>query len=250
MDYDIFFSYPHKDAEGVKQILQVLQAEGLNVWIDKSEISDYASITNSIVVGLAHSKALLVINPDEKNHISLTLNHEESGAKTVHTLISRTVRFHETMPERIDQIQAAALSALIDKLSVIADGRIHSELKLEVAHARQLANRGDDIQTANLTGWVARYDHLHGAYKSAETLLRRESDIRNRLLGDEHPDTSLSAWNLVYTLLQMGNPAEAIDILKRDLLWLLQRESSDLEANQQKIREMIIQMIEQKDQSG
>jgi hypothetical protein len=80
--------------------------------------------------------------------------------------------------------------------------------------------------------------------------LRRESDIRNRLLGDEHPDTSLSAWNLVYTLLQMGNPAEAIDILKRDLLWLLQRESSDLEANQQKIREMIIQMIEQKDQSG
>lgn len=229
---------------------------------------------------------------DEKNHISLTLNHEESGAKTVHTLISRTVRFHETMPERIDQIKAAALSALIDRLSVINDGRIHSELKLEVAHARQLVNRGDDIKTAKLTGWVARYDYLHGAYKSAETLLRRESDIRNRLLGDEHPDTlttmnnlaetlraqgdlagarkiqeqvleitrrilgeehpdtSLSAWNLVYTLLQMGNPAEAIDILKRDLLWLLQRESSDLEANQQKIREMIIQMIEQKDQSG
>ena len=58
MDYDIFFSYPHKDAEEVKQILQALQAEGLNVWIDKSEISDYASITNSIVEGLAHSRVL------------------------------------------------------------------------------------------------------------------------------------------------------------------------------------------------
>jgi hypothetical protein len=54
-----FFSYPHKDAEEVKQILQALQAEGLNVWIDKSEINDFASISISIFNGLAHSKALL-----------------------------------------------------------------------------------------------------------------------------------------------------------------------------------------------
>lgn len=47
MDYDIFFSYPHKDVEKVQQILQALQAEGLSVWIDKSEILDYASITNA-----------------------------------------------------------------------------------------------------------------------------------------------------------------------------------------------------------
>jgi hypothetical protein len=59
MDYDIFFSYPHKDAEEVKHILQGLQAEGLKVWIDKSENRDFASITNSIVVGLAHSRVLL-----------------------------------------------------------------------------------------------------------------------------------------------------------------------------------------------
>jgi hypothetical protein len=55
MEYDIFFSYPHKDAEGVKQILQALRAEGLNVRIDKNEINDFTSITNSIVVGLAHA---------------------------------------------------------------------------------------------------------------------------------------------------------------------------------------------------
>ncbi len=59
MDYDIFFSYPHKDAKEVEHILQALQAEGLNVWIDKSEINDYASITRSIVERLAHSKVLL-----------------------------------------------------------------------------------------------------------------------------------------------------------------------------------------------
>jgi len=59
MDYDIFFNYPHKDMEKVQQILQALEVEGLNVWIDKSEISDYTGITNSIVEGLAHSRVLL-----------------------------------------------------------------------------------------------------------------------------------------------------------------------------------------------
>ncbi|UJS21207.1 MAG: toll/interleukin-1 receptor domain-containing protein [Candidatus Brocadia sp.] len=268
---------------------------------------------------------------DQVENLSLAEgSDEESGAKTVHTLVSRTVRFHETMPDRIDLIQAAAVSVLTDGLSVIADGRIHSELKLEVAHARQLVNRGDDIPTANITGWLAGYDHLYGAYRSAEMLLRRELDIRNRILGDvhphtlrtmnniaetlraqgdlasahklneqvleikrkilgdehpdtlmtmnnlaemlsdqgdlavarkleeqvlekrrrilgdEHPDTSLSAWNLVVTLLHIGDAAEAMEILSKHLLWLLSRDPATLEANQQKIREMIIESIPKK----
>ncbi len=195
------------------------------------------------------------------------------------------------MPERIDQIQAAAVNALIGRLSVINDGRIHSEIKLEVTHARQLVNKGDDIPIANLTSWLARYDHLQGAYRSAEMLLHRELDIRTRLLGAEHPDTlttmnnlaetlsaqgdlagarkiheqvleitrrilgaehpdtSLSAWNLVVTLTNAGDYAGAIDILKKHLIWLLNRDPAALEANQQQIREMMIQMIQQKDQS-
>jgi tetratricopeptide (TPR) repeat protein len=153
-------------------------------------------------------------------------------------------------------------------------------------------NRGDYIQTAKLIDWVARYDHLQGAYRSAEILLHRQLEIGHnvlgeehpytlttmnnlaltlgaqgdlpdarkiheqvleitrRTLGEEHPNTSLSACNLVLTLLEMGENAGAIDILKKDLLWLLKRDPVSLEANQQKIREMIIQMIGQKDQTG
>lgn len=59
VEYDVFFSYPHLDATEVEKIREALQTLGLNVWIDKSEIRDYESITHSIVEGLAKSKVLL-----------------------------------------------------------------------------------------------------------------------------------------------------------------------------------------------
>jgi hypothetical protein len=45
----------------------------------------------------------------------------------------------------------------------------------------------------------------------------------------------------------MGDNAGAIDILKEHLFWLLKRDPASLEAKQQKIRETILQIIEQKD---
>lgn len=59
MEYDIFLSYPHKDAGEVLRIVEALQTTGLSIWIDKSEIRDYESITRSIVEGLAKSKVIL-----------------------------------------------------------------------------------------------------------------------------------------------------------------------------------------------
>ncbi|MFA4957157.1 MAG: tetratricopeptide repeat protein [Candidatus Methanoperedens sp.] len=152
----------------------------------------------------AERKAMIAMNQAKTFSLAESVD-DEAPAKTVHTLISRTVRFRETRPERRDQIQAAVVSALIAKLSVINDYRIHSELKLEITHARQLVNKGDDIQIANLMGWVARYDHLQGAYKSAQTLLHRECDIRNRLQGEEHPDTLTTMNNLAETLHSQGD---------------------------------------------
>jgi hypothetical protein len=59
MDYDVFLSYPHKDHAEVMQICEALRARELTVWMDKSDIPDYASITRSIVDGLARSRVLL-----------------------------------------------------------------------------------------------------------------------------------------------------------------------------------------------
>jgi hypothetical protein len=62
MDYDVFLSYPHADRAEVMQICEALRARELNVWMDESDIPDYASITRSIVDGLARTRVLLAYN--------------------------------------------------------------------------------------------------------------------------------------------------------------------------------------------
>lgn len=114
---------------------------------------------------------------------------DEPGARSVHVLISRTVRFKGSIHERSEIINNAAVRALITKISIIEDGWIHNELRLNITHARELVSSKEDILTANLMSWVARYDQLQGAYKSAEIIYRREWNIRTLILGDEHPDT-------------------------------------------------------------
>ncbi|MCK5217732.1 MAG: toll/interleukin-1 receptor domain-containing protein, partial [Methanosarcinales archaeon] len=59
MEYDVFFSYPHKDSQEVKQIYEALQARGLKVCIDTNEIWDFAGITRSIVDGLTRSRVIM-----------------------------------------------------------------------------------------------------------------------------------------------------------------------------------------------
>ncbi|NIA12175.1 MAG: tetratricopeptide repeat protein, partial [Nitrospiraceae bacterium] len=61
-----------------------------------------------------------------------------------------------------------------------------------------------------------------------------------RVLGSEHPSTSISAWNLFSTYVAMGDSVGARTVLETDLLWLRDRDPASLGADQQKIREMIL----------
>jgi tetratricopeptide (TPR) repeat protein len=142
---------------------------------------------------------------DDVENLSLAERVEdEPGARSVHTLISRTVRFHDSQPERTNQLERAAFQALTKELSQADDPRVHGELRLAVVHARELVSRSDDIQAADLMGWVARFDHVRGAYGSAENMLRHECELRRTLLGAEHPDTLTSMNNLAVTLSDQG----------------------------------------------
>ena len=142
---------------------------------------------------------------DDVENLSLAERVEdEQGARSVHTLISRTMRFHDSQPERTDQLQTAAFQALTGELSRADDPRVHGELRLAVTHARELVSRSDDIHGVDLMGWVARFDHVRGAYNSAESLWRRECELRRTLLGAEHPDTLTSMNNLAETLRAQG----------------------------------------------
>jgi hypothetical protein len=86
---------------------------------------------------------------------------------------------------------------------------------------------------------VARYDFRRAAYVSARTLFYRECDFRRRVLGTEHPDTSVSGWSLFQTLRKLGEYAAARAVLERDLLWLLDRDPATLSADQRTFREYL-----------
>ena len=90
----------------------------------------------------------------------------------------------------------------------------------------------------NLAETLRTQGDLAGGRKIHEQVL----EITRRILGEEHPDTSLSAWNLLVTLSELGDNTRAVDILNKDLLWLLKCDPASLGANQQQIRGRIIQV--------
>ncbi|KAF5422033.1 MAG: TIR domain-containing protein, partial [Candidatus Methanocomedens sp.] len=96
-------------------------------------------------------------------------SEDGDGARSVHTLISRTMRFRDKEPKRSRELQDAAVRVLTDEFRENADDpRSHHKLEPTVVHARELVSRVEEIETADLMDWVARYDYVRAAYKSAE----------------------------------------------------------------------------------
>jgi len=150
-------------------------------------------------------RADLAINRAER--LSLAEGVEgDAGTWSVHTLISRTMRFRDPKPERSEELRGAAVRVLTTAFRENAgDPRDHAKLEPVVAHARELADRADDLNTAYLAGGVALYDRERGAYGLAETLYRCGWGTTRRVLGSEHPDTLTIMSNLAATLSDQGD---------------------------------------------
>jgi tetratricopeptide (TPR) repeat protein len=172
-------------------------------------------------------RADLAVNKAERLSLAERACGDE-GAWSVHTLISRTMRFRDPKPERSSMLRDAAgyirsllrgglrqRSSLLRDAAVrvlttafrenAKDPRDHAKLEPMVAHARELVDRADDLETAYLAGWVAWYDHVRGAYGLAETLNRRSWELTRRVLGSEHFETLGSMNNLAVTLHAQGD---------------------------------------------
>jgi tetratricopeptide (TPR) repeat protein len=132
---------------------------------------------------------------------------ENQDARSVHTLVSRAVRFDEkSAPERMQALRVAAVEALLAEIAKAAkDPRLHKRIEFHVAHARQVVTMPESVREANLVSWVARYDYTRGSYVPARTLYERELEFNRRMLGPEHSNTLTSMNNLATTLSTQGD---------------------------------------------
>src|SRR5262245_41646991 len=57
--HDLFFSYRWHDLPKAQALLDALEAQGVRVWRDETDIPDGSSITANVLEGIGSSKALL-----------------------------------------------------------------------------------------------------------------------------------------------------------------------------------------------
>lgn len=75
-----------------------------------------------------------------------------------------------------------------------------------------------------------------GDLPSARALEEQVLSTRRRVLGERHPDTTVSAWNLVTTLHRIGESESAARILRECLARLVSVDAASLSAAQREIR--------------
>ncbi|MDQ3565210.1 MAG: toll/interleukin-1 receptor domain-containing protein [Pseudomonadota bacterium] len=142
----------------------------------------------------------------------------EPPAVSVHTLVARTVRFHDPEPERRIAFRAAAIAVLTRELAAaVKDFSGKSALALLIHHARELVGTVDDLAGADLIEWVASYDYAQGAYSAAEVQWRRLSKLRAHLLGPMHAETLTATNNLAETRRAQGDLSGARALHERVL---------------------------------
>ena len=127
------------------------------------------------------------------------------GTISVHTLVSRTLRFAESSPQTLAPLRQRLTAALTTRMVDAQDIRQHASLSHWVTHARELSKSPADPATAALLGWVARFDLERGDYPLAKVGFEQEYEARKRLLGEEHPATLTSMSNLASTLWNQGD---------------------------------------------
>ena len=165
--------------------------------------------TIGLADGLGDDDAQDVADPAAAQLVDTSLADEAGaagdGAFTVHTLVVRTMRFHDGRPERVEALRGAAVEVLLTKMPQVADIRTHEALKDWVAHARQVSGEALDAQTTSLLAWVGRYAHEQGSYDLARSTYQRVLDTRQHVLGSDHHDTLIALGNLASILHCQGD---------------------------------------------
>jgi tetratricopeptide (TPR) repeat protein len=144
------------------------------------------------------------------------LQAEETGALRLHRLLAAFVRSAAADAEA----QAAVESTLLGVVGRLIDEGYPGPLLILQLHLRVVTDsaqeRGDE-QAALLCNQLGYYLQMIGEYAEAQPLYERSLEIREKVLGPEHPDTASSLNNLAGLLHDQGKYAEAQSLYERAL---------------------------------
>lgn len=165
-------------------------------------LSDTLAIADSEYVAKEHS--IQALAQAEALSLCERFGHD---ARTVHTLVSRTMRFKYPNEIRTEQIRSAVIQALMYRLSAASHhghGQ-HSAVAMDIPHARHLAPEGTHIEEEiTLALCIAQFDFERGDYSRAQRVQEHGLAVRRNRLGQEHEHTLAVLNNLAQTLYSQG----------------------------------------------
>lgn len=177
--------------------------------------------TIGLADGLDDDDAQDVADPAAAQLVDTSLADEAGaagdGAFTVHTLVVRTVRFHDGRPERVEALRGAAVEVLLTEMPRVKNVYDHPEMKVWVAHARHAGARPHDALTATLMGWVGQYDFTQGQYAYAHEAFNLDLETTRHLFGEEDPATLTAMINHAEAMSELGRAGEARRIVEQVL---------------------------------
>ncbi len=135
----------------------------------------------------------------------------------LHTLVSRTMRFHDHDTERSEALQSSVLNAI--RLQTLGKSSPDwKELGSLLPHVRFIVDaQGEAVREPDLLVWLLQYDYDTGAYASSERLSARFVRSCRALLGVDHTLTLTAEGHLALAIREQGRHEEARKLQERIL---------------------------------
>ena len=177
--------------------------------------------SNGIDESEARKMGLLALHQVNSHSLATPVEGEE--AWEVHTLISRTMRFHEQTENTIKTFPTKLYSTIIEALNYLLSENVleiqrHGQIKFEIIHVRKLTNNINTMNSALLADLLGKYDFNRGSYNSAETLQKKALKVLKKDRGEKDRDTLGVMNNLALSLDAQGKYNEAETIQEKILI--------------------------------
>ncbi len=146
----------------------------------------------------------------------------------------------------IDDATLIAMNNLASVLREIGDLIGAKNTEEQVLEQRMAALGDDHPDTLICMNNLASTLKAMGEFDQARVLQQEILTKRKQLFPIEHPQVTESAWNLAQTFLAQDDYDSMQDVLFDDLFWLMDENAVIQTANQHKIRDMMLKLLNQK----